>query len=1168
MNRKLKRTRKFIYLAALVFIVLFSVGYSALSSSSNISGSMHYNVKKPVRVTGISLSSVANSGTEQFSPSYTWNTTTTGVNLPNLSSTVTYAVTIRNYGSDAKGLKLDITSNSNSSMTYTVSNMPSGNTIAGNSTVTINITVKYGVSTLPATKTDTMTITYSFLIPGAMFNTGTSVNAKMKKFVNSSATYNTQDTTITKIQRYTGTPSSTYLVDANIVSSSEYYCPIYMWYDSSTTTIYWYTIATSVYFNPNSGYFFSNLRALNSIANLNDISTTYTTSMAYMFNYAGYSSTSFTLSLGSNFNTANVTDMNNMFAYAGKNSTAYTLSLGSNFDTTNVTNMSNLFRENGYSNTSFTLSLGSKFKTSNVTNMNSMFYGTGHNSTTFTLSLGSYFNTAKVTNMASMFRETGYSSTSFTLNLGSNFNTVAATSMSYMFYKCGYTNPSFTLTLGSNFDTGIVTDMSYMFGYVGYSSTSFTLNLGSKFNTVSATNMSYMFDHTGYSSTSFTLNLGSSFDTSNVTTMAYMFQYAGYTNTSFTLTLGSKFNTAKVTKMLHMFDSCGYNSTTFTLSLGSLFDTGLVTDMDSMFKNTGRSNTSFTLSLGSKFNTASCTDMRNMFQNTGFNSTSFTLSLGSLFDTSKVAYMQSMFDSTGYNSTSFTLSLGSKFDTSKVTTMSYMFQNCGYSSTVFTLSLGSKFDTSNVTNMSYMFRYLGYSNSSFTTLDLGDKFDTSKVTSMSYMFNSCRYLTTIYAPSTFVTTAVTSSSGMFTSDANLVGGAGTVYSSSNVTATYAHIDSTSNPGYFTARGSKIATIYYNSNTTSGSLTVSKAITSCVPSSGSSCTITVPSVVSSSVGKYNSAYKGVSTSLSSMASSSLTISSNTTFYANYSKQVTNYYYGSSYTNRTLYRNEFFTSTSAMESRLSTANTSTANYSTAVGPGSSVWTGLSTGADTTTEYSSVQNAANSNSATLYTVYTLNITYAKGSNVSSIGATSGISGGVTLTFNANGGSVTPSSKTVVPGNTYNDLPTPTKSGNDFTGWYANFTGSNYINYGRSYMWTDKISVHFRAYRDDWSGNYAIISSTEDGGWEVYVTAGKPEGWMYDSGTGYKTIKSSTALTSGWHTFDLIFDGSKEYLWVDGTNVATSAAFSSGKIGYNSGNSLILGAEAGSGSTPTGEY
>ena len=105
----------------------------------------------------------------------------------------------------------------------------------------------------------------------------------------------------------------------------------------------------------------------------------------------------------------------------------------------------------------------------------------------------------------------------------------------------------------------------------------------------------------------------------------------------------------------------------------------------------------------------------------------------------------------------------------------------------------SKFDTSNVTNMEGMFNPC----TGLTTLDLSN-FDTSKVANMSYMFNGSSNLKTIYTSDKFVTTSVTTSTGMFGNMSKLVGGSGTKYNSSYVDKTYAHIDGgTSNPGYFT-----------------------------------------------------------------------------------------------------------------------------------------------------------------------------------------------------------------------------------------------------------------------------------------------------------------------------------------------------------------------------------
>ena len=71
---------------------------------------------------------------------------------------------------------------------------------------------------------------------------------------------------------------------------------------------------------------------------------------------------------------------------------------------------------------------------------------------------------------------------------------------------------------------------------------------------------------------------------------------------------------------------------------------------------------------------------------------------------------------------------------------------------------------------------------------------------MSNMFYKATNLKTIYVSNKFNTDKVTSSTDMFSSCTNLVGGAGTKYNSSYVDKTYARIDGgTSNPGYFTAK---------------------------------------------------------------------------------------------------------------------------------------------------------------------------------------------------------------------------------------------------------------------------------------------------------------------------------------------------------------------------------
>ncbi|MBR7090848.1 MAG: BspA family leucine-rich repeat surface protein [Clostridia bacterium] len=127
------------------------------------------------------------------------------------------------------------------------------------------------------------------------------------------------------------------------------------------------------------------------------------------------------------------------------------------------------------------------------------------------------------------------------------------------------------------------------------------------------------------------------------------------------------------------------------------------------------------------------------------------------------------------------------FDTSSVTDMSGMFYYTGLTA----LDV-SAWDTSSVTNMGSMFD----SCSSLTTLDLSG-WGTRSVTKMSFMFYNCSGLTKIYVGSGWNTASVTNGSNMFTGCISIVGGNGTTYSSSNMTHTYARVDTASTPGYLT-----------------------------------------------------------------------------------------------------------------------------------------------------------------------------------------------------------------------------------------------------------------------------------------------------------------------------------------------------------------------------------
>ncbi len=175
-------------------------------------------------------------------------------------------------------------------------------------------------------------------------------------------------------------------------------------------------------------------------------------------------------------------------------------------------------------------------------------------------------------------------------------------------------------------------------------------------------------------------------------------------------------------------------------------------------------------------------------------------------------------------------------------------------------------------------------------------------------------------------------------------------------------------------------------------------------------------------------------------------------------------------------------------------------------------------------------------------------------------------TLTFNYNGGNVGALTKTVTYGNTYTDLPTPTRTGYTFGGWYGSYNGSSYVNYGRAYMYFNKQSIHFSAYMSNWANYARAISCTETGGWNLESTSSAMSFACYDSGSGYKNAIYNAApstLSAGWHDFDLIFNGTNAKLYIDGSLKGTSANYSSGKIGYNAANSIFLGGEATSSGT-----
>lgn len=137
----------------------------------------------------------------------------------------------------------------------------------------------------------------------------------------------------------------------------------------------------------------------------------------------------------------------------------------------------------------------------------------------------------------------------------------------------------------------------------------------------------------------------------------------------------------------------------------------------------------------------------------------------------------------------------SMLDTSETSTMSSLLWQC---SNLETVNLGDM-QTNSVIDMSYAFCMCP----KLQTLDLSS-FDTSHVTNMAAMFTGDSALATIYASNKFVTTAVTDPSAQMFTPGVLVGGNGTTVDvdangMAAMGATFAHVDTVDNPGYFTAK---------------------------------------------------------------------------------------------------------------------------------------------------------------------------------------------------------------------------------------------------------------------------------------------------------------------------------------------------------------------------------
>ena len=355
--------------------------------------------------------------------------------------------------------------------------------------------------------------------------------------------------------------------------------------------------------------------------------------------------------------------------------------------------------------------------------------------------------------------------------------------------------------------------------------------------------------------------------------------------------------------------------------------------------------------------------------------------------------------------------------------------------------------------------------------------------------------------------------------------------------------------YQILRGNIItATYYYNSSTAGdGTIEISTATAesrkrlyckSTTTAATGNSTFTIPAVVTSSKGPYGQGYLGTANGVNKIAHYNNTASS--TYYTYYQSEVANNYYnGSEYADRTLYRTSVFTSKTAMNTVLSTSATGVTNYTGETGPGSSVWAGLSTAQDTTAEYATVAAAATSTSASLYTIYQFNASYLAGTNVSSVGAATG-----NCKVTTSDTSCTVTLPTITPSTGYSSVGWSTTNGattgtaaggsytldaNDIT-LYANAISNTYtITLDNQSATTAGTGTIYEKYNNGvcLDNNCSTIMTTSTNGITVPTKTGYTFGGYYDDVT--EMIANSGFITSEFTNTKYSSNKTLTARWID---------------------------------------
>ena len=163
-----KIARKTIVTATLMIVVfVMSLGYAALSQYMEIEGMAMIEKRWNVGIDDVTVSSTNGGvGVKSYNTSIPCVTAVSlDSTLPNLNSTVTYTIKLKNVGNVGGMLhSIDKIEDKNTNITYTISGVSVGTTIAAGGTVTATVTVRYkSGATSVSTEPKKMMIGFNFV---------------------------------------------------------------------------------------------------------------------------------------------------------------------------------------------------------------------------------------------------------------------------------------------------------------------------------------------------------------------------------------------------------------------------------------------------------------------------------------------------------------------------------------------------------------------------------------------------------------------------------------------------------------------------------------------------------------------------------------------------------------------------------------------------------------------------------------------------------------------------------------------------------------------------------------------------------------------------------------------------------------------------------------------